>query len=383
MIPCPAQSRLWRPSANPVLPSHGYGGRLWFPVLPCHGYGGRLWFPVLPLSHGYGGRLWFPCPACHGYGDRLWFPDLPCHGPWDQKALPVLSCLCSPCVVCLCSPCVVCPLLSLCCLSLFPSPRSQTLPWFPAWSAFLRWSPASVWCLLLRSGGLLPRRGGLLARVWWSSVPPWWSSTPVWWFPVLSALPWWALVPSAPPWWALVPSAPPWWALVPSAPSWWALVPSAPPWWALVPSAPSWWALVPSAPPWWALVPSAPPWWAPVPSAPPWLPALPQFPASPLAHGPGPPSLPLFHLYSTTLLDHMNASGSRSLGGAMFMNRSMHFHSLTTWGHSFTTLTLTPHYCHYYHRTAFPIIHCADDTQLAPISHYPDCTADHTITHTI
>ncbi len=25
----------------------------------------------------------------------------------------------------------------------------------------------------------------------------------------------------------------------------------------------------------------------------------------------------------------------------------MHFHSLTTWGHSFTTLTLTPHYCHY------------------------------------
>ncbi len=166
------------------------------------------------------------------------------------------------------------PVLSVSALSVFSvsvPPRSQTLPLFPAWSAFLRWSPASVWWSS--------------ARVWWSSAPPWWSSTPVWWFPV------------------------------------------------------------PPAPPWWTLVPSVPPWWAPVPSSLPWLPALPQFPASPLAHGPGPPSLPLFHLHSTTLLDRMRASGSRSLGVAMSRILAMNFHPIATRGHLCTTLTLTPHYC--------------------------------------
>ncbi|KAL0159925.1 hypothetical protein M9458_043650, partial [Cirrhinus mrigala] len=42
--------------------------------------------------------------------------------------------------------------------------------------------------------------------------------------------------------------------------------------------------------------------WCPVP---PWLPAppaLPQYPVPPLPHGLGPPSLPLFHLHSTSLL---------------------------------------------------------------------------------
>ncbi len=92
------------------------------------------------------------------------------------------------------------------------------------------------------------------------------------------------------------------WSSVPSALST-PPVPSAPPWWS---SVWLWWS---SAPPWWAPVPPAPPWWAPFPprsSAPPWcstLPALPQSPASPFPHGPGPPSLPLFHLRSTTLLD--------------------------------------------------------------------------------
>ncbi len=139
-------------------------------------------------------------------------------------------------------------------LSVSVPPRSQTLPWFPAWSASLRWSSASVW---------------------WSSAPPWWSSTPVWWFP-------------APP-----------------------------------------------APPWWAPAPSAPPWWAPVPSSLPWLPALPQSPVSPFAHGPGPPSLPLFHLRSTSLLDHIGASGSRSLGGgALSRIRSVAFRPIATRGHS-------------------------------------------------
>ncbi len=172
------------------------------------------------------------------------------------------------------------PVLSVSALSVLSvsvRPRSQTLPWFPARSAFLRWSSASVWWST--------------AQVWWSSAPPWWSSARVWWS-------------SAPPWWS-------------SARVWWAPVPSAPPWWAPVPSAPPWWAPVPSTPPWWAPVPSAPPWWAPVPSSLPWLPALPQSPVSPFAHGPGPPSLPLFHLHSTSLLDRIGASGSRSLGGAL------------------------------------------------------------------
>ncbi len=214
----------------------------------------------------------------------------PATAPETMKALPVLSVSALPV------------------LSVSVPPRSQILPWFPARSAFLRWSSASVW----------------------------WSTAQVWW----------ALVPYAPPWWALVPSAPPWWALVPSVPPWWAPVPSASPWWAPGPSAPPWWAPGPSAPPWWAPGPSAPPWWATLP------------------HGPGPPSLPLFRLRSTTLLDYLGGSGSRSLGGGLagyvtnpghellFIH---HQRSLTHHIDFLTTQTVTDH-----SKTAFPIIHCTN-----------------------
>ncbi len=196
--------------------------------------------------------------------------------------------------------------------------RSCSLPWFPAqvW-----WSSAPSWS----------------SQVWWSSALPWWSSGQGWWS---SAPPWWAPVLSAPPWWAPVTSAPPWWAPAPPALPWgssaWVRWSSALPWRT---SAPPWWAPVPSAPHWWAPVPSAPPWWAPVPSTPPWLPALPQSTATPLPRGPGPPSLPLFRLRSTALLDCIGASGSRSLGGGggvMSRILSMHFRSLTTRGHPLT-----------------------------------------------
>ncbi len=153
----------------------------------------------------------------------------------------------------------------------------------------------------------MPRSSALSVPAWWSSVSLWWSSIPLW----SSALPWWS---SAQVWWS---SALPWRS---SAPPRWAPVPSAPPWWAPVPSGPPWWAPVPSAPPWWAPVPSAPSWWAPVPSSLPWLPALPQSPVSPFPHGPGPPSLPLFRLRSTALLDCIGASGSRSLWGGSVTN---------------------------------------------------------------
>ncbi len=146
----------------------------------------------------------------------------PATAPETRKALPVLSVSALP----------VLSVSALSVLSVSVPPRSQTLPWFPAWSAFLRWSPASVWWST--------------AQVWWSSALPWWSSARVWWS-------------SAPPWWS---------------------------------STPVWWFPVPPAPPWWALVPSSPAWWAPVPSSLPWLPALPQFPASPLAHGSPPPPVP-------------------------------------------------------------------------------------------
>ncbi len=157
-----------------------------------------------------------------------------------------------------------------------------------------------------------------------------------------------------------------------SAPPWRSPDSSAPPWWAPVPPVPPWGAPVPPAVPLWALIPSVPPWWAPVSSAQPWwahglvcsalvgsssalvgsclvccdlvgsclvcsnlvgsclicsalvgsgllclgaLPALPRFLVLP--HGPGPPSLPRFHLRSTALLDcsMCGASGSRSFGG--------------------------------------------------------------------
>ncbi len=130
----------------------------------------------------------------------------------------------------------------------------------------------------------LPWSSGLSALVWWSSALPGWPSAQVWWS---STLPWRFSALSPLHWWTPVPSAPPG---------------------------------RPSAPPWWVPVLSAPPWWAPVPSSLPWLPALPQSPVSPFPHGPGPPSLPLFRLRSTALLDCIGASGSRSLWGGSVTN---------------------------------------------------------------
>ncbi len=99
-------------------------------------------------------------------------------------------------------------------------------------------------------------------------------------------------VRSAPPWWS---SAPPCWL---SAPPWESLDPSGPPWWS---SAQLWWSSALPAPPWLSALP-APPWL----SASPWhpaQPALPQSPVPPLPYRPGPPSLPLYGLRSTYLLD--------------------------------------------------------------------------------
>ncbi len=106
----------------------------------------------------------------------------------------------------------------------------------------------------------------------------------------------------------------------------------------------------------------------------PGCPAQPQSPVFPLPRGPGPPSLPLFRLRSTSLLDFIKvgASGSRSLGVGyvtipvyelLFIHhqRSLAHHidsciTLTVAGHPWTTV---------------PIIHCTDD------AHTTDCT-DHT-----
>ncbi len=61
----------------------------------------------------------------------------------------------------------------------------------------------------------------------------------------------------------------------------------------------------------------------------PWYPTLTQSPASPLTHGPGPPSLPLFHLRSTTLLycTIWGVSGSRFLGGRGLCHESVNYAS--------------------------------------------------------
>ncbi len=170
-------------------------------------------------------------------------------------------------------------------------------------------------------------------------------------------------VQSAPPWWVLVPSVPPWWVPGLSALLWWVPVPSAPPRRVTVLSARPWWAPVPSAPPWGAPVPSALPWWAPVPSSPPCLP-----------HGPGPPSLPLFHLRSTAHLDLCRSVWKPLLGGgggyvtnrghehcfthhqmSLFHHRTftqlqitlrLHFPSFTAPTQLFTIITLAPVHYH-------------------------------------
>ncbi len=72
----------------------------------------------------------------------------------------------------------------------------------------------------------------------------------------------------------------------------------------------------------WLSAPPAPPWlsalhWLSAPPVSPWLsdpPALPQSPVPLLPHGPSPPSLPLFRICSTSLLD--SSSG-------LFMLRSI------------------------------------------------------------
>ncbi len=167
---------------------------------------------------------------------------------------------------------------------------------------------------------------------WCSPVPPWCSSDPSWCSPALSTPHWWAPALSAPPWRSPALSAPHWWAPALSAPPWRSAVSL---WWYSVPlwqsSAPPWWS---SAPVWWSSAlswrSSAPHWWALVPSA------LPQSPVSPFPHGPGPPSLPLFRLRSTALLDCI-------VGGALSRIRSVAFRPIATRGRLSIILTLTPH----------------------------------------
>ncbi len=204
MIPCPAQSRLWRPSANPCPAL----SQLWRPSAnSC---------PALSFEH-------MLCSEPANVSDselpvsvKEYTPELYTMNSETVNAPPVLSVSALPV------------------LSVSALPRSRSLPWFTAQSASLCWSS-------VRSA---PPRW-LSAQVWWPSAPPWGSS----------ALPWRT---SAPPWWAPVPSAPPWWAPVPSAPPWWAPGPSAPPWWAPGPSALPWWAPVPSSPPWLPALPTLP-----------------------------------------------------------------------------------------------------------------------------
>ncbi len=121
------------------------------------------------------------------------------------------------------------------------------------------------------------------------SAPPWWSSAPPWWFSAPSALPWWS---SALLWWS---SSPLWWSSAPP----WLPAPSAPPWL----TTPPWHSALPAL--LWLSARLVPPLLS-APLAPPWLsapPALPQSPVASLPHGPGPLSLPLFCLCSTSLLD--------------------------------------------------------------------------------
>ncbi|XP_039537769.1 extracellular calcium-sensing receptor-like isoform X1 [Pimephales promelas] len=121
----------------------------------------------------------------------------------------------------------------------------------------------------------------------WSPVPPdmpWGSSAPVWWSSAPPAQSSWSPAPSTLPWGFSVSSALLWWL---SAPLLWS---SAPPW--------------PPAPPSPLLTPSLPtPAWPLSLLAPPWLLNPHLSPVLLPLHGPGPLSLSLFHLRSTSLLD--------------------------------------------------------------------------------
>ncbi len=216
-------------------------------------------------------------------------------------------------------------------LSVSTLPRSRSMPWSSALSALAWWSSVPLWW-----SSAPPCWSS--AQVWWSSAPPWWSSAQVWWS---SAPLRWS---SAQVWWS---SAPLWRYSALSPLHWWTPVLSAPLWRS---SAPHWWVPALSALHCWT---PAPPWWAPVPSAPPWLPALPALPlsaATPLPRGPGPPSLPLFRLRSTALLDCIGASGSRSFGGGGYVTNLVyelplthHQRSLAHHMDSCTTLTVARH----------------------------------------
>ncbi len=220
--------------------------------------------------------------------------------------------------------------LSVSCVSVFP--RLQSLLCVSDQSVLLWCSSVLHWWAPALSAP--PWRSSALSIPhWWApalSAPPWRSSVlsaPHWWAPALSALPWRSSALSAPHWWA--PSAPPWRSSAPSAPPWWAPARSALPWRSSALSAPPWWSAVwfwwSSALPWWSAALSAMSWRSSVPpillglSWVPALLALPLLPVPPLAHGPGPPSLPLFRLRSTTLLYYTiwGASGSCSLGGGL------------------------------------------------------------------
>ncbi len=218
-------------------------------------------------------------------------------------------------------------------------PGGQPAPSVPHW-----WDPAlsaPSW-----------RSPALSAPHWWAlalSAPPWRSSALSALHGWTPALPWRSSAPAAPPWWAPVPFVLPWWAPVSSAPTWWAPVSSAPPWWATVSSAQPWWAPVLSTPPWWSPVSSVQPWWALVLSAPPWYSTL---LVSSLPHGPGPLSLPRFHLRPSALLDYsvFGLSGSRSLGGGALsqiqvhgLPLTLHQRSLAHHMNSCTTLTVALH----------------------------------------
>ncbi len=86
----------------------------------------------------------------------------------------------------------------------------------------------------------------------------------------------------------------------------------------------------------------------------------------------------LVHYCQLVIIDSL-ASPYR--GGGAVCHESWPWSSV----HSPTEVTRSPHWLLHYttvalHQTTIPIIHCTDDTQLSPISHCSDYTADHTIT---